>query len=156
KGRDAYDRKDFPGALKMFDRLLSLVAELEPTKDQGLLDLSTLASGFRDLTKVAIAAKPAAAAPAPSAGRSAEPGASTGPSSAAAAQPAQPDVKVPVRKVFTSADADVKPPVAISQVLPPWHPETVIEKKTTYHGVVDLLIDEYGRVLSAAIVRSLN
>jgi len=65
-------------------------------------------------------------------------------------------VKPPVRKVFTSADVDVKPPVAISQVLPPWHPETVIEKKTTYRGVVDLLIDEYGRVLSAAIVRTLN
>jgi protein TonB len=147
KGRDAFDRKDMPAALKNFDRVMTLVAELEPTKDQGLTDLATLASGFRDLAKMAVA-KPATPPAAP-------------PASSTAAVPAAPvrltpPPAAPPRTVFGPADADVKPPVAISQTLPPWHPENVLERKTEYRGLVDLLIDERGRVTSVAIVRSVN
>jgi periplasmic protein TonB len=159
KGREAFDRKDMPVALKYFDRVMSLVGEIEPGKDQGLSDLATLASGFRDLAKMAVTAKPAAPAPAPAnaAAPSGAPSSSTAPSSTApSAPPVAPPAPAPPRVVFGPADADVKPPVAISQSLPPWHPDNVLERKTEYRGLVDLLIDEKGRVLSVAIVRSVN
>ena len=46
--------------------------------------------------------------------------------------------------------------MAISQVFPPWRPETVVERKRDYHGFVDLLVDEKGHVESAAIVQSVH
>jgi TonB family protein len=50
----------------------------------------------------------------------------------------------------------VKPPVPISQVFPPWRPETLIESKQDFQGALDLLIDEKGHVTSAAIVKSVQ
>src|SRR5262249_17507850 len=118
----------------------------EPSKDQGLIDLRTLASGFRELGRASIAAPSA-----PVTTKAADP-----PPASPAPGPVAAEPKAAERAVFGSGDADVKPPTPISQALPPWLPETAIEKKTAYHGFVDLLIDERGRVVSAAIVRSVN
>jgi hypothetical protein len=148
KGREALDGKDLPTAIKNFDRVIAVVSQLEPIKDDGLRDLKTLATGFRDLAKAALEPKPAPP-PADSAAKATDPAAPSTPA-------APPAPKVEPRRVFGPADADVKPPTAISQVLPPWRPESVIEQKIDYHGYIDLLIDEQGRVQSAAIVRSIH
>lgn len=139
KGREAFDSKDPETALKHFDRLIALVREVEPTEDQGLRDLRTLASGFRDLAKAALAPPP----PPPEPIR---------PEPAAPPPAPKPDPE----QVFSPADTDVTPPVAISQQLPPWRPETAIEQKMDHRGMLDLLVDEQGRVASAAIVRSVH
>jgi TonB family protein len=143
KGRDAFGNKDNPTALAQFDRVIALVAELEPTKDQSLRDLSTIAAGFRDLARLAVAeSEKRAAVPAP----------------AAAVVPAPPPVAAPAPLAPTTAAAVaiVKPPTAISQALPPWRPETDLERRLEYQGSLALTIDESGRVASAAIVKSVH
>jgi TonB family protein len=125
RGRDAFDRKDLPGALKEFDRVIALIGELDPSSDQGLRDMGTLATGFRDLARSVPVAPP-------------------------------PPARVDPPVTFGSDDAGVRPPVAISQTLPPWRPETSVEKKLEFRGTIDLVIDEQGRVLSAAVVRSIH
>jgi protein TonB len=168
RGRDAFDRKDLPAALKEFDRVIALEAELEPAADQSLRDVKALASGFRDLGRMASAApaptppessSPAtpnaadpspAPAPPPAAVTTARPAAAVSAASVAKDPPADP------RRTFGSGDAGVKPPVPVSQVFPPWRPMTTIESKRDFQGAVDLLIDEQGHVVSAAIVKSVQ
>jgi TonB family protein len=151
KGRDAFDRKDMPAALKEFDRVIALVAELEPTADQSLRDVRTLASGFRDLGRMALPAP----APPPAAIPAARP-AETVNSSAARPAVAAKNVAPAPSRTFGPGDSDVKPPVPISQALPPWRPQTAVEAKRDFQGSVDVLIDENGHVVSAAIVRSVQ
>ncbi len=148
RGRDAFDRKDLPATLKEFDRVIALVGELDPSADQGLRDMQTLASGFRDLARSVPAASPVKAVE--PAAKPAEPAAP--PTAAAAPPPARIDPPA----TFGPDDAGVKPPVAISQAIPPWRPETSVEKKREFRGTIDLVIDEQGRVVSAAVVRSIH
>lgn len=149
RGRDAFDRKDLPVALKEFDRVVALVGELEPVNDAGLRDMRTLASGFRDLARMAPAPPPVnVAEPAP---KPAEP-LPPPPAPAAAPAPARPAPPA----TFGPDDSDVKAPIAISQVFPPWHPVNSVERKQDFRGLIDLVIDEQGRVVSAALVRSVH
>jgi TonB family protein len=154
RGRDAFDRKDLPGALKEFDRVIALIGELDPSSDQGLRDMGTLATGFRDLARSVPVAPPppAPSTPAVAAVEAPKPSQPAPPAAAAAPPPARVDPPV----TFGSDDAGVRPPVAISQTLPPWRPETSVEKKLEFRGTIDLVIDEQGRVLSAAVVRSIH
>jgi hypothetical protein len=96
-----------------------------------LSDLREIASAFRDLTK-ALAASAPTRADAPIA------------QPAVASQQPVPDV------IYSSEDADVVPPVAQSQKMPPWRPspsEAVLE----FTGVLRLLIDQSGAVVSATM-----
>ena len=183
KGRSAFDRKDMPAALKEFDRVIALVDELGG-QDQGLTDLRTLASGFRDFAKITLAA--AAAAPPAASGTpgTSAPGAPPAPNPSSPVSPSSPPAPVsgaPVTRptndttrapaapnaassalrateppVYSIDDTDVKRPVAISQVFPQWHPETLIEQKIGFTGYLDLLIGEDGRVLSVALMKSIH
>lgn len=141
RGRDAFDRKDLPAALREFDRVVALVGELDPVNDPGLRDMRTLASGFRDLARLAPATPVA------------EPAASTPPESLPPPA-AAPRVTGPT--TFGPDDPDVKAPIAISQAFPSWHPENSVERKQEFRGLIDLVIDEQGRVASAAFVRSVH
>src|SRR5262245_18853718 len=74
----AYDRKDSAEAMVRFDRVLALLDEPGMSDPPNMADLKRLASGFRDLSKAAVAAAtppvakvpelpPAAPAPKPAA-----------------------------------------------------------------------------------------
>ena len=52
KGKDAFARKDMAAATAEFDQVIALIDEMGAGADPGLADLRTLASGFRDLSKV--------------------------------------------------------------------------------------------------------
>jgi hypothetical protein len=125
KGREAFDQKDFASAMKNFDRVLALTTELEPIKDASLRDIRTLASGFRDLGRIALAEKPAAA-PAPTTPAAPAPG---GPNAAAAPPPSTPaapaarpqtQAAAPVdpRHIYVPGDANVKPAVPAPRPCP--------------------------------------
>jgi protein TonB len=154
RGRDAFDRKDLPEAVKEFDRVIALVGELEPSGEQGVRDMRTLASGFRDLARSVPAPPAVPSAPAVTAVEPAAKPAEPMPAPPVAAAP--PPARIDSPETFGSDDAGVRPPVAISQGLPPWRPETSVEKKQEFRGTIDLVIDEQGRVLSAAVVRSIH
>ena len=95
-------------------------------------DLRAVASAFRDLAK-------AVAAPA-------APVADSKTTVAAAPLPLEPpDI------TYTAADADITPPVPVVQRTPQWRPSSSQEAAQDYRGVLRLLIDRSGAVVSATM-----
>lgn len=150
KAKDAFDRKEMPMASTEFDRVIALLDEVSAADDPGVADLRTLAAGFRDLSKASLAPPPLPLAPTPEfrtpAAESAPPPTTTAP---APAQPAPP-------RAYTSADTDVKRPIPITQLLPPWRPDNPTEERQSYNGVVELVIGEDGKVVSAVLLDSVH
>lgn len=133
-------RKHYDNAKTYFDRKQHAEAAAEFARGIALLDdpalassgaatgdLRTLAAGFLELSRVAIAIP----IPAPEAIPRAAPG------------------------IYTDADSDVIPPVTISQDVPAWKlsPSDIIRQ---WSGSMTVLIDERGEVESAVIVKPMN
>jgi hypothetical protein len=136
EAKAAYDAKEFESAKNRFGSIVALLDD-PAAKDAGeLADLGILSKGFLDLIKTL----PPREAPAP-----------------AAAPPPEPVAQAPpaMRKIFDARDADVTPPVPISQAAPPWHP-TKPQEMQTYDGSVTVLIDERGEVVSMTLEGSLH
>jgi TonB family protein len=125
-----------------FDRVISLVDELAAAGNDGVSDLRTLAAGFRDLSEAALAPPPPPPPPAP-----VEP-------EPAPAPPPPPDPD-PTR-IYGPDDEGVVRPEVVSRALPPWRPYTPAEALFDNKGMIELLIDETGRVVQATIVESIN
>jgi TonB family protein len=141
KAKDAFERKEMPVAAKEFDTVIALIDELGPS--QGSSDMRTLAAGFRDLAK--------AATPPPPPPKPAVPD----------PPPPPPDPKPvapppPADRVYTPDDPEVIRPVAVSRVMPSWSPANDFEARQTFKGVLEMLIDERGRVVSATMTKSVR
>jgi hypothetical protein len=139
----AFERKEMETAAIGFDRVLLLLNDPDLPASSGTTDLRMLATGFRDLSKVA---------PAPPPRREAPPPAPTTPP-VAVAKPA--DAPGPPR-TYGPNDADVTPPVVISQQLPPWRPSKLSATRRDYQGALALVIDERGNVESVTLLTSLQ
>ena len=142
RAKSAYESKQYESALADFDRVISLADEISET-DPSVGDLRTLALGFRDLTKTALAPPPPPPAPEPKP----EP-----------PKPAPETVtKVPAEpSVYTVDNRDVLKPVVLSQPMPVWRPSNPAEERMTFDGAVELLINEQGKVLSVKLVESVH
>jgi hypothetical protein len=126
EAKSAYDRKDFEAAGIGFESVVALLEDADVTGAGDLADLRILSKGFLDLVKTT---PPPAAAP------------------AATATAPPPTAAVPdARAIFGPTDADVTPPVAISQAMPPWYPSR--HDTQIYQGALILVIDETGAVSS--------
>jgi TonB family protein len=145
----SFDQKAYQAAADQFDAVLRVLEAPDVVAtDPALADLRTVASGFRDLARVA-AVPPAAASPA-SAASSAAPGPS--PSDPAAPSASTPR---PPRAFYSGDDPGVTAPVAIKQDLPPW-PQSI--PKSTVRGrraVLDISINEAGNVESVVVRESI-
>jgi len=130
----AYDRKDYGGAVKQFRRVLSLLDD--PDMGGRLGDLRMLSSGFLDLS-VAAAVPPSEPKKEP-----------------VAAAPPQLDSQPATTRIYTSDDRNVTPPVAVRQELPRVPPG--IARQARERGILELVIDEMGRVISMAIRQSVH
>jgi len=151
EAKTAYDKKDLAAASTGFDRVIALLDDAGEVEDAGLADLRTLASGFRDLSKVPT--KPAA--PPPPANDPPKEAAAPAPVTPPPAPPAANTPAVnPVARIYGAQDADVKKPVAIDRETPTWQPANPIEAMRSYSGTIELLISEEGKVLSASITKS--
>jgi TonB family protein len=140
----AYDRKEHTAALKGFERVLALLDDPGMAGVQNMADLRRLAGGFRDLSESATAAAtPPVAAP---------------PVTASAPDlPAPTSVPAPREAmVYSADDAGVVAPVRLSKTMPPWLPRNSIEKRRIFSGVLEVLVDEKGDVLSAQLGRSIH
>ena len=133
KAKTAFDKKDWAPALTEFDRVMALLDEIGGT-EQGVSDLRTLASGFRDLARAA--SKPVVAAPTPT------------------PTPVAPPVKAEP-SVYGDEHGDVSKPVPISRPTPTWRP-TTIEERQSFSGTIELVINEQGKVVSALILESVH
>jgi hypothetical protein len=137
----AFDRKEMEAAAIGFDRVLLLLNDPDLPASSGTTDLRMLATGFRDLSKAAPPPPPPRAPPPPT------------PSVPPAAKPA--DAPGPPR-TYGPNDADVTPPVVISQQLPPWRPSKLSATRRDYQGALALVIDDRGNVESVTLLTSLQ
>ena len=129
----AYDRKEYSSAETQFRNLLTLLDD--PQMGGRLPDLRTLASGFVDLAT-------AAAAPPP------EPKKPEAPATAAAPAPTAP-VAPREPRIWTGDEAGVTPPVVLRQDVP--RVPSTISAQARERGLLEVVIDEQGRVVSLAL-----
>jgi protein TonB len=124
QAKDAFDRKDYETAATAFGQVLEVMNDPDVAAASQLADLRTLAGGFRDLAARAVAPPPPIAPV------------------VAAAAPPPPDLPPPPKKVYSAADRDVVPPLAIRQELPPFPGQIPM----TRYGSLEVTIDESGAV----------
>ena len=129
----SFDRKDYPAAEQQFRDLLRLIDD--PDMGGRLGDLRMLVTGFVDLS--AAAAPPPAPEPKPEPKR--EEAAPVAPA------PVAPDPQ----KIYTSEDEGVIPSVPIRQEVPRVPQQVALQ--TRDRGILDVTIDEQGRVIAATI-----
>jgi Gram-negative bacterial TonB protein C-terminal len=179
--RSALDQKSFGAAETPLTEARIMIGEAEKlgVKDDGLADLSILVDGFLQLIR-STADQRAAAQPAPPAGTVAaaapppvpRPAAAspvqTAASRPAAASPVQTAASRPAAaspalatasgpRVYSVDDDGVTPPVTIEQRMPAMTPEMqMITRALKTSGILDVIIDETGRVVDATIRQSLN
>jgi TonB family protein len=133
EAKAAYDRKDYAGAVKSFRRVLALLDD--PDMRGRLADLRVLSSGFMDLS-IAAAAPPAAPR-----------------RDSIGASPLA-DPRPELNRIYTTDDQNVTPPVALRQELPRVPP--AITKQARERGVLELVIDELGRVTAMTMRESVH
>ena len=157
--RAAVDQKSFAAAEPSLADARRMIAEAEKlgVKDDGLSDLSVLVDGFLQLIKssadqkteqpaVVAAAAPAAMAPAPMRSPAAV-SARADASGAAAVIP----------RVYSAVDEGVSPPVVLEQRMPPMSNEMqLITRASKSRGMIDIVIDETGRVIDTSVRQSMN
>jgi TonB family protein len=134
--KTAFDRKDYSAAEQQFRELLRLIDD--PDMGGRLGDLRILVTGFVDLAA-------AAAAPPPEPKKEEAPA----PTPAAAPAPA-PDHQ----KIYTGDDEGVVPATPIRQDVP--RVPSQIAAQSRERGLLDITIDEQGRVINAALRLSLH
>jgi hypothetical protein len=121
-----YERKEYAAAVDQFTQVIALLQD--PDMQGRLADMRTLAAGFLDLSSAALKAVEAAKPPEPVA-------------------PPPPANVAP--KIYTSDDPGVLAPITIRQDLPKV-PMTILNAARD-KGIIEVVIDELGRVESAAI-----
>lgn len=160
KAKTDFDKKDMSAAASGFDRVITLVDDMAAADDPSAADLKTLASGFRDLAKSAAAPPPPPApAPAPTpapGGANASVSMTTEAPVAAASDATKAAAPNDPMHIYGSTDGDVRPPTAIVQSLPAWNPATAGEKRTRFSGVIELIIDEDGKVVTTTMRASVQ
>ena len=131
----AFDRREFANAEQQFRGLVTLLND--PQMGGRLSDLRTLANGFVDLAT-------AAAAPPPEP-KKVEP----------AVAPAPPAPAVPKSPHIWTGDEDgVTPPVIVRQDVP--RVPTAIAAQARPRGLLEVLIDEQGRVIGLTVRMSIH
>jgi TonB family protein len=132
----AYDRKDYASAEERFRELVTLLND--PQLANRLNDMRTLAAGFVDLAA-------AAAAPPPEAKKTEPPAPAPAPVERAEPKPMH---------VWTSDEPGVVPPVALRQEVP--RVPVAITSQTRERGLLEVMIDEQGRVVGLTVRVSIH
>jgi TonB family protein len=133
--KSAFDRKQHAQAEQQFREVLRILQD--PDMAGRLSDLRVLAQGFLDLSAAA------AAPPSPPAPKKEDP------------PPAPPAPSTPPSNhVFGSEDAGVIPPEPVKQEVP--RVPTQISSQVRDRGILEVVVDEQGRVTSLAIRSSLH
>ncbi|HEY2431750.1 MAG TPA: energy transducer TonB [Vicinamibacterales bacterium] len=132
-----FDRKDYLRAAAQFQQVIALLDD--PDMGGRLADLRTLAAGFLDLATAAATPPEPPKPPAP------------------VAAPTAPAPVVPTpdpNRIYTAADADVVAPVIVTQDMPRLLP--IMKQQARSRGVVEVVIDEQGRVAAIAVRESIQ
>ena len=154
----SYDRKDWPAAERQFRVVLSLIDD--PDGGTKLGDLRVLTAGFLELS-ARNAAPPPEPAPEP------PPAPVTSPGPAAGRMAPSPTPSAPTRelapvasaepvanRIYGGDDDDVVVPIVVRQDIPSV-PNTIINLSRP-RGLIEVVIDEQGRVVNMAIRGSIH
>jgi hypothetical protein len=135
EARASFDRKDHGAAVQQFKQVIALLDD--PDMGGRLADLRTLSNGFLDLSVAALTPPPAASKPVSS------------------TPPPAPEVpQSEPNRIYTMADKDVTPPVIVRQAMPRLTPSMKSQAKE--RGIIEVVIDEQGRVTFAAVRASVH
>jgi TonB family protein len=132
-----FDKKMFAVAAQQFKNVIRLIDD--PDMGGREADLRTLASGFLDLAVAATAPPPEAPKPA-------------APPPVAAAPPPAP--KPDPLHIFNIGDKDVTPPVILRQDMPSL--TQIVKLQASDKGVVEVVIDQAGRVEAVTVRQSVH
>ena len=141
-GKDAFTRKQAETAVEDFTRVIALIDEIGSSADATIADLRTLASNFRELATAMV--PPPAPPPAPE------------PVAVVKAPQPPPAPVVDTTRVYSAADRDVLEPVAVSRAMPPWRPANRVESLRGFYGVLEVTVDEAGKVTNPRLVQSVH
>jgi TonB family protein len=133
EAKTSFDRKEYAQAEPMFRRVIALIDD--PDMGGRLGDMKMLAQGFLDLAVAALTPPP-------------EPKKDDTP------PPPPPAPKPDPNRIYTLTDEDVAAPVAVRQDLP--RVPAMITMQAHDRGVIEVVIDELGRVTSIAIRESVH
>jgi len=135
ESKAAFDRKEFAAAAEGFTQVLTALADQDvaaEARQSPLADLRVLAGGFQELAAKASAPPPVLAV-------------------APVAAPLPPALPLTPR-VYTGGESGIVAPTVVNQALPPFPGQVIIPR----NGKLDLLIDEFGSVESAAMTASVT
>ena len=135
EAKSHYDRKAYPEAVRALEKTVSVIDNVDPANRPDLGDLRMLASGFLDLSRAASAPPPAAAAERTTA---AAPAPSAAPPPSAATLPASTNL------------------VVLRQDVPPLPFSLAAAGKQEYRGLVEVLIDDTGKVTDVRLLQSIH
>jgi TonB family protein len=138
----SFDANKWAAAATQFGDLLALLSEPEVADQATLADLKLLADGFAKLSTQQLKTQQTEAQ------RSAVER-SRVEQTTAESKPA-----VNAQRVFSVDDTNVIAPVAVTQAVPNWSPPASDQR--TYSGVIEIVIDERGAVVSAGILQSVS
>ena len=131
-----FDRKAYPEAVRALEKTMTVIDNVDPANRAELGDLRLLASGFLELSRAATAAR--APAPATERATAAAPPAQAAPAPAAATLPATTNL------------------VVLRQDVPPLPFSLAAAGKQEYRGLIEVEIDESGKVTDVRIVQSIH
>jgi TonB family protein len=135
EAKSAFDKKLFAVAAEKFRGVIALIDD--PDMGGRQTDLRTLAAGFLDLAVAATAPPPEAPKP-------------VAPAPAPPAAPPQLDPN----KVFTMYDKEVQAPAILRQEMPRITP--AMTGQASDHGVLEVVINQQGRVEQATVRQSVH
>lgn len=137
EAKSMYDRKAYPEAVRALERTVTVIDNVDPANRTDLGDLRLLASGFLDLSRAASAALPPAAA------------AERTTAAAPAPSPAAPPSAAAVLPASTNL-------VVLRQDVPPLPFSLTAAGKQEYRGLIEVAIDEAGKVTDVRLLQSIH
>jgi TonB family protein len=132
--KSAFDRKDYTTAADSFRRVIALLGD--PDMGGRLGDMKTLAQGFLDLSVAALAPPPPPPVPKP------------------ALPPPPPKPRPDPNRIYTTDDVEVVAPGVVRQEMP--RMPAMVTAQARDHGIVDVVIDEQGRVIKITMRQSVH
>ena len=150
RAKATFERKEFQSAADQFKALMSLIDDPVMAGEESRSDLRMVISGFSDLAQAAVGTQAAVGAPA-AAGSPTPARAAATPSPAPVLQMAAAAAPAELLHIFNASDADVVPPVAVSKKPMTWVPPRTGALRGDLSGLLELIIDENGNVVSAKL-----
>ena len=135
----SFDGGKFASASTQFSDLLALLAQPEMADQAAFADLKMLADGFAKLSAQQLKTQQAEVVRPPVERPRVEP---------------EPKPVINAQRIFSLEDANVVPPVTVTQPMPNWSPGAT--EVRTFSGAIEIIVDERGAVTSATITQSVT